>query len=250
MIQSKAIVLAASLSAALLAPPAFAIPAAVQDFEDGTAEGWTFGGGPGGVPSTPQTVASGGAGGADDEYMRLTSNGTSGPGSKLSAINASAWGGNYTDAGLTTIDMDLRNFGASDLYVRLLLLDLSGLPQALYAITDAVFLPSGGDWTAVTFSVTAADLIALEGDPAALLQSVTELRILGSADPNWLFKPGEQPSVTAVLGVDNITPNVFGDGDGDNEVPEPSTGWLLVAGLVAATARARNRLSSAARSPT
>ena len=97
----KSVVLAASLCTALLAPPAFAIPEAVQDFEDGTAEGWTFGGGPLGVPSTPQPVVSGGAGGADDQFMQITSTGGSGPGSKLSAINPTAWGGNYTDAGLT-----------------------------------------------------------------------------------------------------------------------------------------------------
>lgn len=231
----KSVVLAASLCTALLAPPAIAIPEAVQDFEDGTAEGWTFGGGPLGVPSTPQPIVSGGAGGADDQFMQITSTGSSGPGSKLAAINPTAWGGNYTDAGLTTIAMDLRNFGATDLYIRLLIEDLSELPQARYAITDAIFLPSGGDWTNASFSVAAADLTALAGDVTTVLASVTHLRILGSADPDWLFSPGTQPSVAAVLGVDNITPNVFGDdgnGNGGNEVPEPSTAWLIALGLL------------------
>lgn len=235
MSRSKSVVLAASLCTALLSPSAFAIPAAVQDFEDGTAEGWGFGGGPLGVPATPQPVVSGGAGGADDQFMQITSTGGSGPGSKLAAINPTAWGGNYTNAGLTSIAMDLRNFGATDLYIRLLLEDLSDLPQARYAITDAIFLPSGGDWTAASFSVAAADLIALQGEVATVLASVTHLRILGSADPDWLFAPGFQPSVAAILGVDNITPNVFGDGgngDGDHEVPEPSSAWLVALGLL------------------
>jgi len=238
MIQFRSVLLAASLSAALLAPPALAIPAAVQDFEDGTAQGWTFGGGPVGIPPTPQTVVSGGAGGADDQFMQITSTGTSGPGSKLAAINPTAWAGDYTDAGLTTIAMDLRNFGATDLFIRLLIEDLSDLPQARFAITDAFFLPAGGDWTNASFSLAAADLIALEGDVNIILASVTHLRILGSADPDWLFSPGTQPSVSAVLGVDNITPN--GDGGG-NEVPEPSTAWLVAIGLLAALRRMRAR---------
>ena len=69
----------------------------------------------------------------------------------------------------------------------------------------------------------------------AVLASVTHLRILGSADPDWLFLPGSQPSVTAILGVDNITPNVFEDdvnGNGGNEVPEPSSAWLVALGLL------------------
>lgn len=239
MIQFQVVIRAASLCAALLAPPAFAIPAAVQDFEDGTAEGWTFGGGPSGLPSTPQTVVSGGAGGLSDEYMRVTSTGGSGPGSNLSAINADVWGGNYTDAGLTTIGMDLLNLGATDLYIRLLLLDLSDPLTAVYAITYAVFLPSGGAWTAASFSVAGADLIALEGDVSALLQSVTQIRIVGSSDPNWLFSPGQQPPVVAVLGVDNIMPNVFGDDGGNNQVPEPSTSWLVAIGMLAALRRVR-----------
>jgi len=251
MIQSKSVGLAALLSAALLAPPAFALPAAVQDFEDGTTQGWTAGGGPlGGVPPAPPTVVSGGAGGAADDYLRVTASGGAGPGSKLSAINPTAWGGNYTDAGLTMIDMDLANFGTTDLYIRLLLEDLSDLNNVIYATTAAFFLPSGSGWMDASFSVAAADLIALEGDLAELLESVTNIRILGSGDPDWLFAPGLQPSVVATLGVDNITPNVFGDGgdgDGDNEIPEPSTGWMLLAGLVAARALARNRPSSAAR---
>ncbi len=234
MLRFDVVVLGATVCAALFAGPALAIPTAVQDFEDGTTQGWTAGGGPiGGVPLAPPTVVSGGAGGADDDFLQVTATGSAGPGSRLAAINPSAWAGNYSSAGLTTIGMDLRNFGATDLYIRLLIEDLTDLPQARYAITDALFLPAGGDWTDASFSVAAADLIALEGDVAAILSSVTHLRILGSADPNWLFAPGNQPPVNAILGVDNITPNVFADGgNGGNEVPEPSTAWLVALGLL------------------
>jgi hypothetical protein len=95
--------------------------------------------------------------------------------------------------------------------------------------------------SAALLAVAAADLIALEGDVAALLASVTSIRILGSADPDWLFAPGLQPSVVATLGVDNITPNVFVDDDGVNEVPEPTTGWLVAVGVLAALRRKRKR---------
>ncbi|MGK2952373.1 MAG: hypothetical protein ACSLEZ_08320 [Thiobacillus sp.] len=147
-----------------LAPPA--ARAAVQDFEDGTTQGWTAGGGPlGGVPLAPPTVVSGGAGGAQDDFLQVTSLGGSGPGSTRSTVNPAAWGGDCTDAGLATIGMDLRNFGAADLYIRLLLEDLSDL-----------------------------------GDGAALLKSATRLRILGSEFPGRLLAPGLQPPVAATLG--------------------------------------------------
>jgi hypothetical protein len=235
MICYRSVFVAAPLCAALISPVAIAIPAAVQDFEDGTTLGWTAGGGPvGGTPLAGPTVVPGGMGGAADDFLRLTAVGDFGPGSRLSAINRTSWSGDYTAAGLTTIGMRLGNFGVTDLYIRLLIEDLTGLAQIRYAITDAVFLPSASGWMNAGFSVAPADLTSLQGDITALLASVTQIRILGSADPDWLFSPGLQPSVNATLGVDDIAPNVFGQGDGVNDLPEPAIGWLLALGLIGA----------------
>jgi hypothetical protein len=241
MLQPRLIFLASSLCACLLATPAEAIPTALQDFEDGSTQGWTVGGFfPIGSHPAPPTVMSGGPGGATDKYLQLTAVGGSGPGSKLSAHNAGAWSGNFAAAGLTTIGMDLRNFGATDLYIRLVLEDLTDLANPHYSITDAVFLPVGSGWISGSFSVDVPDLIQLQGDIGALLQSVTRMRIVGNGDPNALFTPFSQPSVTALLGVDNIRPNVFGGpggGNGGHGVPEPPSSWLLPLGLLAALRR-------------
>jgi hypothetical protein len=225
----------------LLAPAAWAIPTAVQDFEGGTTQGWTAGGGAFGLaPPVLPVLAAGGPGGPADHFLRIVSaTAGGGPGSNLMAINRDAWDGDYLAAGLTSVTAGLRNFGTSDLYVRLLVIDGA---NNRFASTSAVFLPAGGDWTAGAFSLAPGDLLAGLGAVNDLLQSVSELRIWGTAGPNAVFMPGnnQQNAVTGVLGVDNLAPNVFGDGGG-GVVPAPATAWLAMLGLIGAAVAARWR---------
>lgn len=222
-----------SLALLLGAPAAWAIPTALQDFEDGTTQGWTAGGGPlGAAPPVLPALAAGGPGGPADHFLRIVSGvGAGGSGSNLVAINRDAWDGDYLAAGLTSVTADLRNFGSSDLYIRLLVIDAG---NNRIASTGAVFLPAGGDWTAGAFSLAAGDLLAGLGAMDDLLQSVTELRIWGTGDPNAVFSPGDnrQNAVSGVLGVDRLTPDVFGNGGG--VVPAPATAWLALLGLLRA----------------
>lgn len=224
-----------------LLPAAFALPVSVQDFEDGSTQGWTAGGGPGGaVPLFPPAVATGGPAGPADQHLRIRSIGGSGAGSQLTAINRDGWDGDYLAAGLTQVTADLRNFGPGDLYVRLVLIDFD---NQRHASTGAVFLASGGGWTDGVFSLAAADLIAGQGAVADLLASVTELRIWAAGDPDALYLPGfSSPGVVAELGVDNLTPNVFDGGGGT--VAAPPTAALALLGLLA-VAGARPRRASA-----
>ena len=92
--------------------------AVIDDFEDGTTQNWVVGllGAPSPVP--PANVTDGGPSGAGDNYMQLTSLGGAGAGSRLVAINLSQWAGNYTSLGFTSISMDLRNLGDTDLSIR------------------------------------------------------------------------------------------------------------------------------------
>lgn len=231
--------------ALLLAPAAWAIPTAVQDFEGGTTQGWTAGGGPtGAVPFVVPAVVPGGPDGPADHFLRIVSEAGAGSrGNSLMAINRDAWDGDYLAAGLTSVTADLRNFGVTDLYVRLLVVDVD---NNRFASTGAVFLPAGSDWRAGAFSLAPGDLLAGLGAVDDLLQSVTELRIWGTSDPNSVFRPGDNRlnAVSGVLGVDNLVPNVFGDGNGggsNGAVPAPATAWLALLGLVGAAGAARRR---------
>lgn len=178
-------------------PPAVSAIAVGQTdtFEDGTTQGWVVGLLGAMPPSPPANIADGGPQGMGDNFLKITSQGGGGPGSRLTVINVSQWTGNYTAAGITTIVMYLRNLGATDLDVRL---SLSNGTDS--AVTDAVFLPTGGEWTQVTFAVTAAALTVTNGDVDTLLSDVSELRIFHNPDPTF---PG--PSIVAMLGIDGVT---------------------------------------------
>jgi hypothetical protein len=199
----------------------------VDTFEDGTTQNWTVAVGPlGGLhPSPPANIATGGPAGADDNFLQLTSIGGGGAGSRLVALNLTQWAGDYTAAGVTSISLDARNLGNSDLTLRLLFEDPIPGPPLNIAVTAPFFLPAGGDWTSVTFLVDAANLTAIQGDVNTLLQQVTMLRILHS--PNAVFPP---PEIIAQLGVDNISAN-----GAATPIPEPGSVSLAVLGAAMLT---------------
>ena len=217
-----------------MSPPAAqaAVIGQIDTFEDGTTQGWVVGVGPFQpvVPFPPVNVASGGPGGVNDNFLRLTSTGQSGsisPGSRLTALNASQWSGDYLAAGIGAIEMDVRNFGASDLSLRLLFQDgMGGPPTAVAFSTNALVLPTGGGWTHVVFPIAPSDLTAALGSVSDALSTATMLRIFHGAAPAF---PGEQTA--GVLGIDNIRALAVAP------VPEPATILTLALGLAGATFR-------------
>lgn len=114
----------------------------VDDFEDGTTQGWAVGPP---HPAPPANVASGGPAGAGDNYMQLTAIGGASAGSRLAAFNISQWSGDYLAAGITGFSIDLNNLGSTDLSLRLGISD--GGSNA--AISGAVTLLAGSGWTNV-----------------------------------------------------------------------------------------------------
>jgi hypothetical protein len=226
---------AASLALALFligsARTASAVAIGIPDtFEDGTTQDWIVSllGMP--HPAPPVNVPTGGPGGVDDNFLQLTALGGGGAGSRLTVINLAQWAGDYLTLGVSTISMDVRNFGSTDLALRLFFEDPMGGPPTNTAITDEVIVPAGGDWAHVAFNVGLLDLVALTGSVDTLLGNVTAIRLFHS--PGAAF-PG--PPVVALLGVDNIVASAA------VTAPEPGATILLLAALVGMEARRRRR---------
>jgi hypothetical protein len=212
----------------------------VDDFENGTTQNWVINllglGSP--PPGTlPSNVASGGPGGAGDNYLRLASAGGQGAGSRLASINyGGQWVGDYRAAGIGAIRLDARNFGTTDLALRLLF-ENPGLPptpspptiEAISAIP--IVLPGGSGWQTLIFPLFGpGGLVGLgpAGEPVdldALLSNTTAIRIFHLPAGGTLANNG--PPLVSELGVDNITAVAA-----VAVVPEPSSVALLGTGLL------------------
>lgn len=223
-------VLSASFVVALLlsAPHAIGVTFGQLDtFEDGTSQDWRNGVAP------LANIATGGPAGADDNYIRITADGSNNFG-RLTGFNRAQWLGDYISAGVTAIEVHLNNFSAVDLSIRLGFKEGTFNGAAGY-LTSAVLLPAGSGWQHFTFSLAPADLTALGGPTAYgtfFSGGLAEVRFIHSPagdDLNGQF-------VTGQLGIDNV-----------HAVPEPAVTALTTGGLIALAAlrnRKRQRASS------
>lgn len=178
----------------------------IDTFEDGTTQNWLVGllGAP--HPAPPLNIPSGGPAGVDDNFLLLTALGGFGPGSRLNVLNLSQWAGNYLAAGVTTLLMDVNNFGVTDLYLRLQLADpVSGPPTNLAFSSDPIIVLPGSGWQRVKFPLTPSALTAGMGTIPAALTQATELRIYHSFAATFPSPVSPIEAVTTQLGVDNIT---------------------------------------------
>lgn len=177
----------------------------IDTFEDGTTQGWTVN--LLGLDSNPAPPvnALGGPAGATDNYLRLTSLGGSGAGSRLSVLNGSQWTGNYIAAGIGFISMDLINLGQTDLAIRLAFEDpLGGPPTNIDFSRNAFLLPTGTGWTNATFAIGLSDLQAALGNIGSALSNTTTLRLYHSDAANVPNPSLPIPAISAQLGIDNI----------------------------------------------
>ena len=233
-ISNVLIVMTILISSFVLPTLAFAVTVAqIDTFEDGTTQNWLVGllGAP--HPAPPVNVATGGPTGLDDNYLLLTATGGVGAGSRLTVINVSQWTGDFLGAGINAIEMDLNNFGSTDLSLRLLFEDPSGGPPNNLAFsTQAILLPAGSGWTSVVFPITAANLTAGLGSVSDALTNTTAMRIFHSVVAGF---PGVE--VVASLGVDNI------EAVSVSPVPEPTTMLLLGSGLIGLAGYGRRKFS-------
>ncbi len=194
-------------------------PGQVDDFEDGTVQGWAEGA----ISPNPPANSIGGPLGASDHFLQLTSTGGAGAGSKMTIFNTNQWSGDFTTAGINIVRMQMNNFGPTSLSMRLM---FDSLADRSVSTSPIVLSPSSG-WVTVDFPVSATDLTAIFGTNAGAVANVQRL---------WLFHndtgtgfPG--PGIAASLGVDNIT-----------AIPETTTA-ALYAGIAGLLIRRRGKKS-------
>lgn len=216
------------ICAILLAAIPASAAAQVNDFEDGTTQGWQtnvlgFGGAP------QPVVQPGGWGGPTDDFLLASSTGGSGPGSRLNIINPTGWDGNYLTNGIMGFAARLRNLGTTDLYLRILFEDPGPIspPANIAYSADAFFLPVGGGWTDVVFSASPGSLLAGIGGIEAALANTTSIRLYHSFADAFPYPGGGIEPVSAQLGLDD-----FRAVGRTGAVPEPSTWAMLIAGFV------------------
>lgn len=192
------------------------VPGQIDNFQDGTVQGWANGD----VPPTPPVlnVATGGPGGAGDRFMQISSIGGTGPGGRLTVFNRDQWLGNYVGQGITAVEMDLNNFSDVAVSIRLGFKQAVG-PGSPGYVSPAFVLPAGSGWQHVVFSIDMATMIAI-GSPdnfnSFFSGNFGEVRIINSVNPDLNGDP-----IVAQLGIDNI-----------HAVPEPATFALATLGLV------------------
>lgn len=180
----------------------------INDFQGGTAEGWSSGFP---NPNPPAVVSDGGPAGSGDGFLTVTSIGGVDAGSKLVAFNFGPdWTGDYIAASVTAILADVKNLGVSSLDMRI---RLDG-PGGTFVSAVPVLLAVAGGWQSVAFGLDPSDLTG-GANALATLAAVSQVRLLHNPDATSIG-----PSSVSRLGVDNLT-----------AVPEPSTGALLVCGV-------------------
>lgn len=189
----------------------------IDNFEDGTTMSWVEGTP---SPNPPTNVATGGPGGANDNFVQNISGG-SGAGGRQIMFNQNQWAGDYVAAGVTRVDAMLRGLG-QPMSVRIVLAGNSG---DIFASTTPFALPNDGVWRAASFNINSGSMTRVQGSGtlADALADVFEMRLLSSSIPSYL---GD--SIAATLCADNIT-----------AAPEPAAVAILGAGALLGACRRR-----------
>ena len=200
-------------------------------FEGATTEGWNVAQQ---HPQAPIVVADGGPAGTGDGYMRLESVGGNSAGSRMAVNSGPEWDGNYLAAGIHFIEMDARNFGSTEMHLRVAFSTVVGGDYWVSAVPH--ILPAGSDWTHLTFAIDAASLTGA-GNLSNLLSNVGDLRIFHNRSAS--FPPNGQNAIVASLGLDNIT--------AVGPIPEPATVWMwsAAAGLLGLRTLSKRRARGA-----
>ncbi|MFN7020601.1 MAG: hypothetical protein ACK4WH_04635 [Phycisphaerales bacterium] len=119
------------------------------------------------------------------------------------------WLGDYVGAGVTRIEMDLRNFTTQPLTIRIGLKQFTGQGVPGYATSNAkaFILPADGRWHRAGFDLTDSDMVPINGPFVSLTEVLSggvngfqELRIVHSLSPSL-----QGDNISGTMGIDNIT---------------------------------------------
>ncbi len=148
----------------------------IDTFEDGTQQGW------GNTNTFLLTNPSNGPGGSNDHYlstMTLTASG----GDRLDVFNQSQWLGNYLAAGVTGVEMDLKNNNLFDLTnplsIRIAIRGVRSRESYGYSSTTAYSLSHDGQWHHAIFSLSAESFTAIgsfNSLPPPLAERISQCR--------------------------------------------------------------------------
>lgn len=190
----------------------------IDTFQDGTTANWDNGEIIGTTPVT--NIATGGPAGAGDRFIQVTSDGV-GSGGKLTAWNREQWLGNYIAAGVTAIEVDLRNQSSVSLSIRLAFKEgPGGGASAPGYLSQAMVLPVGSGWQHFTISLLPANLIPVNSPAPWNTFFIGEVRFIHAVGTTSL----SGTSIVGQLGIDNI-----------QAVPEPTISALFAGSLLALT---------------
>lgn len=179
----------------LAANAVFAATLHLDDFQNGTALGWSG--------ASPMAVT-GGPAGDDDIFLRVISNGENGPGSHAAVFNLQpVWVGDYTESGAAAIEFDMVNFdmSASGLDMRVVLFGPDHTGNRWTSVESQI-VPNDSVWRHYSFSIAESELINVQGVATydSLMGDVVRVMLRhDSGAPSALGSP-----IAARLGVDNI----------------------------------------------
>jgi hypothetical protein len=174
----------------------------------------------------------GGPAGAGDFFLQVPSYGGNGVSSRLVIFNQGEWSGDYIGAGIAQIEMDLANFGPTDLAMRLAFTDEAA--RSGYVGLAAQSLPADAVWRHFVFPINAAAFVAIDTSQTYVeaLGSVVQFRILSQQGGPPTSTRGD--AISASLGIDNVAA----------AVPEPSSAWLIVGAVALGAGFVRPRRPS------
>jgi hypothetical protein len=199
-------------SLALSAP----IVGRVDDFEDGTLQGW---GGGGGNNPDYNNIPSGGPTGAGDNFLQIKRPTASNPFPfHLGTKNTTTWTGDYLTAGIKAIAMDVNAISVTSVSGNLSLRIVLFGPGGAFSSKDATTVITSGGWQYVEFDLTRSGLVRVFGsggsyiDPGAGIDNLTDtlgdvgtllIRHDSNANPTPI---GSHPEhILATVGIDNIS---------------------------------------------
>ena len=197
------------LSAAAFVDPAIA---QVDDFEDGTLQGWSGG-------ADHSNIPTGGPAGADDNYLQVKRPTVALPSPfHIGTKNTTTWSGDYLTAGVKGIAMDVNATAVTSASGNLALRIVLFGPGGAFSSRDPITVITDSGWQHIEFGLTRSDLVRVFGsggswvDPGPgvddltyTLSNIDTLLIRHDSGPDPRPIGTHPEHIYATLGIDNIS---------------------------------------------